>query len=74
VPKPTSLIRTNIFLSKEEKTELARVGRQKKISAAEVLRQIIDHALGIKHRPVEVGLPVLDLKKLAAEPKWARES
>jgi hypothetical protein len=61
------MIRTNIFLSRIEKAELARIGRQKKISAAEVLRQIIDHALGTEAKPLELDLPVLNLKKLIAK-------
>ena len=59
--KPNAMIRSNVFLSKAEKLELARIGRQKKISAAEVLRQILDHALGTAPKQPEINLSVLDL-------------
>ena len=53
--KPTSLVRTNMFLSKEERTGLARIGRREKVSAAEVLRRIIDQALGIEPKSVNLA-------------------
>jgi len=41
------LIRTNVFLSRAERTELARIGKQQKLSAAEVLRRILDSYLDL---------------------------
>ena len=58
-----SLIRTNVFLSKQEKLALKKLGQQLNISASELLRRIVDKALGIEIAPVKINLPVLDLKK-----------
>jgi hypothetical protein len=43
----TELVRTNIFLSRQERAELARVGKKQNLSAAEVLRRILDVSLGL---------------------------
>ena len=58
-----SLIRTNVFLSNQEKLSLKKLGQQLDISASELLRRIVDKALGIEIAPVKINLPVLDLKK-----------
>jgi len=43
----SDLIRTNVFLSRDERTELIRIGKEQKLSAAEVLRRILDKALDL---------------------------
>lgn len=58
-----SLIRTNVFLSNQEKLSLKKLGQQLDISASELLRRIVDKALGIEIASVKIDLPVLDLKK-----------
>jgi hypothetical protein len=63
VVNKNSLIRTNVFLSKQEKLALKKLGQQSNISASELLRRIVDKALGIEIAPVEINLPVLELKK-----------
>jgi len=42
-----SLIRTNVFLSEQEREALKRLGRKHGVSMAYVARTIIDRALGI---------------------------
>jgi hypothetical protein len=63
VVNKNSLIRTNVFLSKQEKLALKKLGQQLNISASELLRRIVDKAFGIEIAPVKINLPVLDLKK-----------
>ena len=43
----SDLVRTNVFLSRQERGELARIGRRRKLSAAEVLRRILDAYLDL---------------------------
>jgi len=63
VVNKNSLIRTNVFLSNQEKLSLKKLGQQLDISASELLRRIVDKALGIEIASVKIDLPVLDLKK-----------
>ena len=40
------LIRTNVFLSARQRAELKKIGKKRGVSAATVLRDLIDGALG----------------------------
>jgi hypothetical protein len=48
-----SLIRSNFFISRAEREALQKVARQRGISAAELLRQVLDAFLGIEAAPAE---------------------
>lgn len=61
-----SLVRTNLYLSRQERVALKRLGKKHGVSAAFVTRAIIDRALGIgdpkpefkfADTPVTVGKP-----------------
>jgi len=57
------MLRTDVYLTKAERDGLAQVARKKKIGVAAIIRDIVDKALGIEIAPVEIRLPVLDLKR-----------
>ncbi len=48
-----SLIRSNFFISRVERETLQKVARQRGISSAALLRQVLDSFLGIEPSPVE---------------------
>ncbi len=48
-----ALIRTNIFLSREEKVALAKIAKRQGISAALLTRRILDAFLGIPQPKLE---------------------
>ncbi len=48
-----ALIRSNFFISRVERETLQKVARQRGISAAELLRRVLDAFLGIEAAPIE---------------------
>jgi len=48
-----ALVRTNFFLSRAERDGLQKVARKKGISAAALLRRVLDAFLGIPEVPAE---------------------
>jgi hypothetical protein len=48
-----ALVKANFFLSRAERDGLQRLARKRGVSAAALLRQVIDAFLGIQPEPVE---------------------
>jgi hypothetical protein len=48
-----SLVRTNFFLSRAERDGLQKRASKQGISAAELLRRVLDSFLGIEAAPIE---------------------
>jgi hypothetical protein len=59
-------IRTDVYFTDEQRKKLSKVAKAHKVGVATILRDIVDKALGIETAPVEINLPVLDLKQQAA--------
>jgi hypothetical protein len=57
------MLRTDVYLTKTERDGLAQVARKKRVGVATIIRDIVDKALGIEIAPIEIDLPVLDLKR-----------
>jgi hypothetical protein len=43
----THFVRSNVFLSVDQKSALSKIARRRKISAASVLREILDKGLSL---------------------------
>jgi hypothetical protein len=48
-----ALVKTNFFISRAERDGLQKLARKRGVSAAALLRQILDSFLGIQAAPVE---------------------
>jgi|HubBroStandDraft_4_1064222.scaffolds.fasta_scaffold3833464_1 hypothetical protein len=56
-------IRTDVYFTDEQRKKLSKVAKARGVGVATVLRWLVDRALGIEDKPVEIDLPVLDLTR-----------
>jgi len=61
------LVRTNVFLSAAERNGFKRLARRQNISAAALIRRVLDAFLGIQPEPVEAVEFKYDPERAAKE-------